>query len=68
MINPTQWSRTVGAAVVVVALMAGLIGCERQEGPAERAGKEVDKTVKKVGQQIDKAGENIKDAADNTKK
>ena len=34
---------TVGAAVVMGALFAALCGRQKQEGPAERADKEVDK-------------------------
>ena len=39
-----------------------------EEGPIERAGKEVDKTVDKAGQQIEKAGDKIQDAAKDAKK
>jgi len=55
--------KMVGAAVVVSALLAALSGCEKQEGPAEKAGKSVDKAMDKVGQQIEKAGESVQDAA-----
>jgi hypothetical protein len=33
--------------------LAALSGCQR-EGPAEKAGREVDKAVEKVGQQIER--------------
>jgi predicted small lipoprotein YifL len=49
------------------ALLALLAACER-EGPAEHAGKEVDKAVDKAGQQIEKAGDRIQDAAKGDKK
>jgi hypothetical protein len=48
--------------VAAAVLVAGLSACQK-EGPAERAGKEIDKTVEKAGQQIEKAGEKIQDAA-----
>jgi len=54
---------TVSAALVTGALLAVLAGCQKQEGPAERAGKEIDKVVEKAGQKIEKAGESIQDAA-----
>jgi len=60
--------RTVSAALVTSALLIALAGCQKQEGPAEHAGKEVDKATAKVGQQIEKAGENIQDAAKGEKK
>ena len=53
---------------MAVALIAVLAGCQKQEGPAERAGKEVDKAAENVGQQIEKVGESIQDAAQGDKK
>jgi hypothetical protein len=50
------------------ALLAALSGCQKQEGPAEHAGKEIDKAVEKAGQQIEKAGDSIQDAAKGDKK
>ena len=56
------------AAAAIGALITGLSGCQKQEGPAEHAGKEIDKVIGKVGQNIEKAGENIQDAAKGAKK
>ena len=50
------------------ALIVALAGCQKPEGPAEHAGKEIDKATDKAGQQIEKAGDNIQDAAKNKKK
>ena len=58
---------TLGAAFVMTALLA-LAGCQKEEGPAERAGQQVDKAVQQAGQQIEKAGESIQDAAKGDKK
>jgi hypothetical protein len=44
-----------------------LPGCQDHEGPAEHAGKEVDKATEKVGQQVEKAGDSIQDAAKGNK-
>lgn len=60
--------KTLGAALIVSVMLATLSGCQKQEGPVERAGKEVDKVVEKAGQQVEKAGENIQDAAKGEKK
>jgi predicted small secreted protein len=49
-------------------LVAGLAACEKKEGPAERAGKDIDKAIDKVGQQVEKAGEKIQDTASGNKK
>ena len=60
--------KTIRTVIVMSALIAALSACQKQEGPAEHAGKEVDKTVDKAGQQIEKAGDNIQDAAKGNKK
>jgi len=49
-------AKNVAAVLVVSALSVWLSGCQK-EGPAERAGKEVDKAVGKAGQEIEKVGE-----------
>jgi hypothetical protein len=54
-------------ALITSVLMFGLSGC-RKEGPMERAGKNVDKTVEKAGEQIEKAGEKVQDAVKDTQK
>jgi hypothetical protein len=59
---------TSGAMLVVIAMLVGLAGCQKQEGPAEQAGKEIDKAADKVGQQVDRAGESIQEAARRDKK
>jgi vacuolar-type H+-ATPase subunit H len=75
----TKISRSVIAALVLGALVAGLSGCQKKEGPAERAGKEIDKALEKTDQQIDKsinkagekmekAGEKMQDKAKDLKK
>ena len=47
--------------VTVVFLGLTLSACQK-EGPAEKAGKEIDKTVKDVGQSMEKAADSVKDA------
>lgn len=46
-------------AMGIVAL--ALAGCE-QEGPAEKAGKEIDKAVSQAGQEMEKVGDSIQEA------
>jgi len=60
--------KTRGTALVIGALLVALAGCQKQEGPAEKAGKEVDKAAQTVGKQIEKAGESVQDAAKGEKK
>ena len=60
--------KNVGTALALGLLLAAFSGCQKQEGPAEKAGKAIDNAVDKAGQQIEKAGESIQDAAKNEKK
>ena len=60
--------KSVTAVLAVSILVFGLSACEKKEGPAERAGKEIDKTVEKAGQQLEKAGQSMQDAAKDAKK
>ena len=46
-----------------IALGVTMMGCEKPEGPVERAGKSVDKAVEKAGEKIERAGDKIQDAA-----
>ena len=60
--------KTVVAALLVGVLLAAVPACQKQEGPAERAGKTVDNAMDKAGQQIEKTGEDIQGAAKGDKK
>jgi len=64
----TSLGKSLTAVLYMSILVFGLSACEKKEGPAERAGKEVDKTVEKAGQQLEKAGQSIQDAAKDAKK
>ena len=63
-----QVVRSVCMTLIMGVVVATVSGCQKQEGPLERAGKEVDKAVEKVGQQVEKTGESIKDTANGDKK
>ena len=53
--------KSIIAALAMSVLLVGISGCK--EGPLERAGKKIDKTVEKGGEQVEKAGKEIqKDA------
>ena len=64
----TKQRNRVIAGVGLTALIIGLAACEKNEGPAERAGKALDNTVQSTGQQLEKAGQQIQDAAKDAKK
>lgn len=63
-----NFNRKLLTMLALSALIAGLAACQKEEGPAERAGKAMDNAVKKAGEQIEKAGEKIQDAANEAKK
>ena len=54
--------RTCAIAVLALCVLAA---CNRTEsgGPAEKAGKSVDRALDKAGQAIEKAGQNLQDAS-----
>jgi len=58
----------LGAALLAGTLFATIPACQKQEGPAEKAGKAVDNAVDKAGQEMEKAGNEIQDAAKGDKK
>ena len=51
-------SGSLSASLLVLASLA-LSARQQQDGPAEHAGKEIDKAVEIVGQQVEKAGDSI---------
>ncbi|MES2236642.1 MAG: hypothetical protein V4500_02685 [Pseudomonadota bacterium] len=63
-----NFGKTASAVLSMGALLIALSACQKQEGPAERAGKEVDKAIDQAGQQVEKAGDKIQDAAKGDKR
>lgn len=59
--------RRVIAISVMVLLVIAISGCPKQEGPAERTGKQVDQAIEKSGEQLEKAGENVQDTGEGKK-
>lgn len=64
----TRIRNSIAAGLAMSIFVFGLSACEKKEGPAERAGKEIDKAVESAGQQLDKAGQPIQDAAKDARK
>lgn len=60
--------KTLCKVVLLGATYAALAACQKTEGPAEHAGKEIDKATAQAGRQVEKAGESIQDAAKGDKK
>ena len=53
--------------VIVIACIFGtsLVGCETNEGPAERAGEQIDNAVEKAGEKIEEADDKIREETGN---
>jgi predicted amidohydrolase YtcJ len=51
-----------------ILLGSSLAACGKTEGPAEKAGKEVDKAMEKTGQAMEKAADAVKEAAKDAEK
>lgn len=47
-------------AFLIAAAASGMIGCEQQKGPAEKAGAAIDDAAGKAGDKLEEAGEAIK--------
>lgn len=60
-------NKLASTSLAMGALLVALSGCQKQEGPAEQAGKEVDQATEKVGEQIEQAGESVQDTAKGNK-
>jgi hypothetical protein len=63
--------RTLIVVLSVALLALGSLGCQKKEGPAEKAGKQIDQAVEKTGsaakEMTDKAGKKLDEAADKFK-
>ena len=53
---------------LVASMSLAMAACQPAEGPAERAGKQIDNAAAKVGDQIEKAGDKVKQSVDEAKK
>jgi predicted small lipoprotein YifL len=52
--------------LMIVIAVAALVAC-RQEGPAEKAGRQLDQAADKTARSVEKAGENVRDAVNGKK-
>ncbi len=58
----TSYAKRILLLLCFAGSLIGALGCE-QEGPAERAGENVDESMEKAGEKMEQAGENIQDSA-----
>ena len=60
MIHSTKHAVTI---TVISLFFMTLTGCQKPEGPAQKAGKAIDQGAAKAGEQIQKAGDSLENAA-----
>ncbi len=63
----TNITKNAAMLLAMVLLAAGVAGCQKEEGPAERAGRNMDNAMEKAGESIERAGEKVQDAARDAK-
>jgi len=65
-----KFRQTLSAFLVMSAVFFALPGCQKQEGPLEKAGKEVDQAIENMGQPkqgpAEQAGQAVDNAAEKT--
>jgi len=66
--KPMTGNHRIATTFAVGVLFAVLAGCQKEEGPAERAGKALDNAVQEAGKKVEQAGEKIQDAAKEAQK
>jgi uncharacterized lipoprotein YehR (DUF1307 family) len=54
---------SLGSVLFASALLIALSGCQKDEGPAEKAGKSMDEAAQAVGEKVEDAGDAMQDAA-----
>ncbi len=57
----TVWLRA-GVAGALLAAFLFLTACQDEQGPAEKAGKEIDEAVEKAGDKVEEAGDEVEEA------
>lgn len=62
----TKPRNALGAALALAGLLVALAGCQKQEGPAEEAGRKLDNAVEQAGKDVDKARETVGEKIEQT--
>ncbi|MGA8009875.1 MAG: hypothetical protein WCA24_10855 [Thiomonas sp.] len=59
----TRSIKRLATVFAISLLLTMLYGCQKPEGPAQKAGKAIDQGVAKTGEQIEKAGDSLQNGA-----
>ena len=55
--------KSLGAVLIASVFLVVLAGCQKDEGPAEKAGKNMDEAAESLGKKVEEAGEAMQDKA-----
>jgi len=61
---PMSILKTLTWAVLITPLAFATVGCEKKDGPAEKAGEQVDEAAEEVSEGVEEAGDKIEDAVE----
>lgn len=64
-VKQMKFDQAISAFLIISACFFALSGCQKQEGPLEKAGKEVDQVVENFGQPKAGPAEQVGQAVDN---
>lgn len=59
-----EFKKAVIVAGLALVLSNGMVACTHKEGPAERAGRQIDRSVDNVKDVVEDAGDKVEDATD----
>ncbi|CAM3613047.1 hypothetical protein [Halomonas lysinitropha] len=59
-----EMMRKLGLVLLITMLGAGLVGCEDEQGPAEKAGENIDESMEEMGESMEEMGEEMEEAAE----
>lgn len=59
----TTYIERAAMALAAAVLISALSGCHKEEGPAEHAGKAIDKAMETAGRQVEEAGQALQEAS-----
>ncbi len=56
--------KSLASGVIALSILVGVSGCQKEEGPAEKAGKKLDEAMEQAGQKLEEAGDKVKEATE----
>jgi hypothetical protein len=57
-----EFKNLILTMAIALAVPAFIVGCDKNDGPMEKAGKEIDNAVEKTGEAIEDTGDKVKES------